>query len=183
MKAIAIGSYALHKSKSNEPTETFDLKTNVERLQESTLYYGPESEVSSWSTLPSANTSLGLTPTKIWATEQSTLDTARDLVKKFGTKLDSQLVDGGNTAASGQGKRAHAVGVLNFASAKNPGGGFLNGARAQVGLHTVYSLHAYLTYAIVGRVNRTFIDSLSKPYMPHRPTVLHISSPNHGREE
>lgn len=138
MKAMAEGSYTLDKSGPNDPPETFDLKMNVEQLQGSTLYYGPESEVSSWSTLSPATPSLETTPTKVWATEQSTLDTARDLVKKLGSRPDSQSAGGSSIAVGGQGKRAQAVGVLNFASAKNPGGGFLNGARAQVSLNTIH---------------------------------------------
>ncbi|EKM81260.1 hypothetical protein AGABI1DRAFT_112930 [Agaricus bisporus var. burnettii JB137-S8] len=133
MKAIEIGSYALRKSELNDSTKRFDLKSNIEQLQRSTLYYGPESELISWSTPSSTlKSSSDLTPTKIWATEQSSLDTARELVQKFGSEPDSQSAGGVNAATGGQGTtRAHAIGVLNFASARNPGGGFLNGARTQ----------------------------------------------------
>ncbi len=121
LKAIEIGSYTITDSQLS--TESFDLRTNVETLEARTLYYGHNSVLSSWT--ESQEEQMRITPTpKIWAVETSTLETARWLVDKCSSQADQPL--------DGQKSRAHIIGVLNFSSAKNPGGGFLRGAQAQV---------------------------------------------------
>lgn len=110
IKAIEQGTFVLQDV-------AHDLRTRIEDSKRRTLYFAPDSLLSTWSTKiqPTTTTSMIATnvlpPTEISILEISTLDGARYLA----------------TNASQSGK----IGVLNFASAKKPGGGFLNGAQAQ----------------------------------------------------
>ena len=85
---------------------TTDLEAKVGDSKRRTKYYAPDSFLSTWTLTPSSNNP---TSTQISILEISTLDAARYLSNK------------------GPGK----LGILNFASAKKPGGGFLTGAQAQ----------------------------------------------------
>jgi len=86
---------------------SYNLRDRTQNSERHTRYFAPESLLSTWSTspLPTPLT----TPTEVSVLEISTLDGARYLATKASNK----------------------IGVLNFASAKKPGGGFLNGAQAQ----------------------------------------------------
>lgn len=87
--------------------QTYDLAQSLSNSKLSTRYYSPDSMLSNWSTMQATGSS---TPaTEIFILETSTLAGSRMLSKQ----------------ATG------AIGVLNFASAKKPGGGFLTGAQAQ----------------------------------------------------
>lgn len=89
-----------------------NLRDRTEVSKRRTRYFAPESLLSTWLTnslSPSLTTQPSLTEVSVL--EISTLEGARYLAAK----------------ASQPGK----IGVLNFASAKKPGGGFLNGAQAQ----------------------------------------------------
>jgi hypothetical protein len=73
-------------------------------------------------------------PTKIFVGEYSTLVGARRAHVAFATQLDSSA--------------NKKIGVLNFASAKKPGGGFINGSQAQVRF-LLYICVCYLTNMLI----------------------------------
>ncbi|KAJ3563496.1 hypothetical protein NP233_g8908 [Leucocoprinus birnbaumii] len=128
LKAVENGSYTLRdpQAQSKDASTIIDLRANVDSLKAHTTYYAPDSSMTSWAESPLSNTSSA--PTKLWAVEKSTLETSRWLVEKLASELKSATNEASEVPA---GSRAHAVGVLNFASARNPGGGFKTGARAQ----------------------------------------------------
>jgi uncharacterized protein (TIGR02452 family) len=105
LAAIEKGSYTLS-------TGTYDLAEGVSDAKMGVKYYAPDSLLSMWhmSQVTPNSTEGALTSTRIDILEISTLEGARYL-----------------RAESPDGK----IGILNFASAKKPGGGFLNGAQAQ----------------------------------------------------
>jgi len=104
LEAIGHGSYVLNGVNN-------DLEAKVGDSKRKTKFYAPDSFLSTWTLTPTSSpTSTDKTAsTQISILEISTLDAARYLSNK------------------GPGK----LGILNFASAKKPGGGFLTGAQAQ----------------------------------------------------
>jgi len=89
-----------------------NLRDRTDRSKLHTRYFAPESLLSMWSANPGAITNSTCHPTtEISVLEISTLDGARYLAAKS--------------------SQPDKIGVLNFASAKKPGGGFLSGAQAQ----------------------------------------------------
>ncbi|EGN92769.1 hypothetical protein SERLA73DRAFT_190622 [Serpula lacrymans var. lacrymans S7.3] len=93
-----------------------DLAAKVNFSNHNTRYYAPESLLSTWKkNLPRRVPNAPAKTTEIAILEVSTIDAARI----FCNTLSSQSTSYGRIA------------VLNFASATHPGGGFLNGARAQ----------------------------------------------------
>ena len=104
LEAIEHGSYVLNGV-------TNDLVAKVGDSKRKTRYYAPDSLLSTWIVTPPPlpDNTAGCTSTQISILELSTLDAARYLSNKGAGKL----------------------GILNFASAKKPGGGFLTGAQAQ----------------------------------------------------
>ncbi len=109
--AIDHGSYVLDET-------TYDLRVATEQSKRQTAYYAPDSQLSTWA---SATPPTPAPHTKISLLEVSTLDGARYLHDTLGAQSSN--------ANSPQ--TIHKVGVLNFASAKKPGGGFKSGAQAQ----------------------------------------------------
>ena len=98
--------------------EPYDLKTKICYTQEHTLFVPPDDEnMSLWfqADVPVLQAKEGK-KTRIVIAEYSTL---------VGTRKLQEITQ---NEAESQGK----IGVLNFASAKKPGGGFLNGSQAQV---------------------------------------------------
>jgi uncharacterized protein (TIGR02452 family) len=88
------------------------LRDRTKASEDRTRYFAPESLLSLWSTNPSLPASPSQPPSiEVSILEISTLDGARYLAAKARHPIK--------------------IGVLNFASAKKPGGGFLSGAQAQ----------------------------------------------------
>ncbi|KAF9460725.1 hypothetical protein BDZ94DRAFT_1265360 [Collybia nuda] len=89
----------------------YNLASKTTESKRRTRYFAPDSLLSTWSISPTPTFPASSIHTEFSILEISTLDGARYLA--------NDILDGGK------------IGVLNFASAKKPGGGFLNGAQAQ----------------------------------------------------
>ena len=105
---------------------SYDLKEKIELLKANTTYYPVDSDLSEWSTIPQT---LGDSEVQITVCECSTLTGAREMKKCLQSPSPKE---------SPEANSARKIGVLSFGSAKNPGGGFINGAQAQVQF-TVFS--------------------------------------------
>ncbi|KAG6888651.1 hypothetical protein C0992_007909 [Termitomyces sp. T32_za158] len=88
---------------------THGLQSKMEYSKQRTVYYAPDSLLSTWHIPPTAP--VVATQTRFTVLEISTLQAARLLVSSAAPR--------------------EKVAILNFASAKRPGGGFLTGAQAQ----------------------------------------------------
>jgi uncharacterized protein (TIGR02452 family) len=97
---------------------SYDLKEKIDLLKANTTYYAADSDLSEWSSIPQALLD-SESKVHITVSECSTLVGARNLKERLQS----------STKSSGAVKT---VGVLSFGSAKNPGGGFIKGAQAQV---------------------------------------------------
>jgi uncharacterized protein (TIGR02452 family) len=84
---------------------------------ENTIFFPPDSPLATWST--SAPPAPSSSPAQLELCEGSTLQRARTLLQELNANAAST---GGDPAR---------IGVLSFASATKPGGGFLSGAQAQ----------------------------------------------------
>ena len=96
---------------------TYQLREVISHSIENTLFFPPESTLATWST--ATPTSRSAFPGQLELCEGSTLQRARALLHELNT----------NAAVNADGPGR--VGVLSFASATKPGGGFLTGAQAQ----------------------------------------------------
>ncbi|TFY60262.1 hypothetical protein EVJ58_g5265 [Rhodofomes roseus] len=109
LDAIEEGTYTLNGKKH-------DLRTSVALAKKKTQYYAPDSLLSGWSAARSSRPERSA-DTDVSVLEVSTLE---------GAHLLSAVQQAGQTGAP-----PSRVGILNFASATKPGGGFKNGAQAQ----------------------------------------------------
>jgi uncharacterized protein (TIGR02452 family) len=94
----------------------YDLRPQLGAMISGTRYYTPDCDLSDWSQPTPTNTSARSRPTGIEIVEISTLGAADHLC---------------STPYTSPEETRRRVGVLNFACAKHPGGGFRSGARAQ----------------------------------------------------
>jgi uncharacterized protein (TIGR02452 family) len=89
----------------------------VLQSRDNTLFFPPDSILATWSTTVHAPSSV--LPAQLELCEGSTLQRARALLHDL------------NASSAGNGGNPVRVGVLSFASATKPGGGFLSGTQAQ----------------------------------------------------
>jgi uncharacterized protein (TIGR02452 family) len=109
---------------------SYDLKEKIDLLKANTTYYAPDSDLSEWSTTPQTLVD-SKSRVHITVCECSTLAGTRKMKESLQSPTESPDTNSPSIKEK--------VGVLCFGSAKNPGGGFINGAQAQVQA-TVFSL-------------------------------------------
>jgi hypothetical protein len=102
---------------------SYDLKEKIDLLKANTTYYAADSDLSEWSTIPQTLVD-SASKVRITVCEYSTLTGARKMKECLQSPTESPEVNSASVKKK--------VGVLSFGSAKNPGGGFINGAQAQV---------------------------------------------------
>ena len=110
LAAIELGEVQLQGS-------TYRFRDVISHSIDNTIFFPPESLPATWSTSTPASSST--VPAKLELCEGSTLQRTRALLQEL------------NTSATGDAGARPRVGVLSFASATKPGGGFLTGAQAQ----------------------------------------------------
>jgi len=93
-----------------------DIRPELDAMLSGTRYYAPDSLLSLWPQPTSTSNHTRMKETEISVVEISTLESANLL---------------SSTPYTSPEETRRRVGVLNFASAKNPGGGFQSGAQAQ----------------------------------------------------
>lgn len=133
---------------------SYDLKSSIQYLEEHTTFYPPDSELAGWN-----NHAMDLN------SDHVVQISAQEITTLQGTRYLADLL-----ASSPAETRK--IGVLNFASAKNPGGGFLKGAQAQVSVRNQRNRYRLL-FNLLGRVSGPFVDSLPRSHDECGAKVLH----------
>jgi uncharacterized protein (TIGR02452 family) len=103
---------------------SYDLKEKIDLLKANTEYYAADSDLSEWSTTIPQTVVDSESRVHITVCECSTLTGAREMKERLQSPTESPEANSASVIKK--------VGVLCFGSAKNPGGGFKNGAQAQV---------------------------------------------------
>ena len=132
---------------------SYDLNEKIELLKANTTYYAADSDLSEWSTNP--QTLVGSeSRVHITVSECSTLTGARKMKESLQSPTESPEANSASVKEK--------VGVLSFGSAKNPGGGFIKGAQAQVSSSPFFpdicALNNDLNFT-KGRVDRALINN------------------------
>jgi hypothetical protein len=146
---------------------TYDLKSALKYTNEHTSFYAADSNLREWSTARRNADARGSPGgLQITTSECSVLVGTRKLKKE----VDSV-----------EGLEDRRVGVLNFASAKNPGGGFITGAQAQVHILTLFDHTHPLLTEIIGGIHRPLLDCI--PQSAYRCRAAVLSSAQKGPKE
>ena len=135
---------------------SYNLAKSVEEMKKKTAFYSAESSLSGWVKQADLDDDEKSTVPEISVAEYSTLTGIRTLVERLKT-------------VEGTEKR---VGALNFASAKNPGGGFLTGAQAQV---SRFRMSLSILTSFTGGIDSTVFDNLLQSDDRRRPEILHLA--------
>ena len=140
---------------------SYDLGASVRHLKQHTIYYPPDSVLSTWSLTPPSQPS-----------DPSVSNSATDL-----SVLRLSALEGARHLSGIQPKSENhsRIGVLSFASANKPGGGFLKGAQSQVGTFILLSstfIHCLTCQFLTGGVPGPLIYIISQPHDRHCSAVL-----------
>jgi hypothetical protein len=164
LKAIEAGTYEAHGT-------NFNLMEAVKYTNEHTKFFSADSNLAAWLTGGEGEeTAQPSEDHEHTNSVQRTIVECSVLVGARTLKEELQVLEG--VSESNQ-----RVGVLNFASAKNPGGGFMTGAQAQVCLPFL-TLMTGLNLTIVslpGRINRAFLHHLYQPYDRNSTKILSVA--------
>jgi uncharacterized protein (TIGR02452 family) len=108
---------------------SYDLKAKIKSSEEGTRYYSPDSCLNQWSpTSPATPSAPAVQSNDASIPTAQSNDTASLTSPTILSILEISTLEGARLLAS---ERQSNIGVLNFASAKKVGGGFLSGAQAQ----------------------------------------------------
>ena len=147
LKSIEHGSYEVDGI-------SYDLKEKIDLLNANTTFYAADSDLSEWSTIPQALVD-SESRVHITVCECSTLTGTRKMKECLQSPTESPELEANSASVIKK------VGVLSFGSAKNPGGGFMKGAQAQV-QPSIFSFSGYTRSIMVnftkGRVDRALIN-------------------------